>query len=105
MARPEIPIDSHTGPQAAFAVELRQLRELAGVTYRELAQRAHYSYGALCAAARGHRLPTWQVTKAFVEGCGEDPQKWEARWKAVATEMGVDPRAASKSRDHGWVVR
>jgi hypothetical protein len=67
VARPEIPIDSRTGPQAAFAVELR---EHAGLTYRVLAQRAHCSYGVLCEAARGHRLPTWQVTKAFVEGCG-----------------------------------
>lgn len=88
MARPEIPIDPRTGPQAAFAVELRKLRELAGLTYRELAQHAHYSYGALCEAARGRQLPTWEVTKAFVAGCEGDQQQWRARWEAAAAEMG-----------------
>ncbi|MGH3753789.1 MAG: helix-turn-helix domain-containing protein [Pseudonocardiaceae bacterium] len=114
MARPEIPIDPRTGPQAAFAVELRQLRELAGVTYRELAQRAHCSHGALCEAARGQRLPTWEVTQAFVKGCGGDLQQWQARWQAAAAggagsgtataPGGADPGTATAPGGGGGAV-
>ncbi|MGH3896867.1 MAG: helix-turn-helix domain-containing protein [Pseudonocardiaceae bacterium] len=90
MARPENAIDPRTGPLAEFAMELRQLRERAGVTYRELAQRAHCSPSALCQAASGRRLPTWEITRAFVAGCGGDQQQWQARWQAVADETGVN---------------
>ena len=95
MARPEIPIDPRTGPLAEFAVELRQLRELADVTYRELAQRAHCSASALSQAASGRRLPTWEVTRAFVDGCGGNQQQWRVRWQAVAAEIGVDSNATT----------
>ncbi|WP_344263919.1 helix-turn-helix domain-containing protein [Actinomadura napierensis] len=57
---------------AEFAQELRNLRELAGLTYRELAQRAHFSLGALSTAAQGKRVPSWEVTQAYVRGCGGD---------------------------------
>jgi WD40 repeat protein/DNA-binding XRE family transcriptional regulator len=97
VARLESPIDPRTGPLAEFAMELRQLRERAGVTYRALAERAHCSASALCQAANGRRLPTWEITRAFVEGCGEDQQQWQVRWQAVADEIGVtsDPDSAT----------
>ncbi|MGH3710281.1 MAG: helix-turn-helix domain-containing protein [Pseudonocardiaceae bacterium] len=99
MARPEIPIDPRTGPEAVFAVELRQLREHAGLTYRVLAHRGHCSYGALCEAARGHRLPTWEVTKAFVKGCAGDEQQWRARWQAAAEVKGNSGTATAPKGD------
>ncbi|MGH3771879.1 MAG: helix-turn-helix domain-containing protein, partial [Pseudonocardiaceae bacterium] len=102
MGRPEISIDPSTGPEAAFAVELRQLRELAGVTYRALAQRAHCSYGALCEAAGGRRLPTWEVTQAFVKGCAGDEQQWRARWEAAAAE--ADSSTATAPADGGGEI-
>ncbi|MGH3807454.1 MAG: AAA family ATPase [Pseudonocardiaceae bacterium] len=101
MARPEIPIDPRTGPEAAFAVELRQLREHAGLTYRGLAQLGHCSYGALCEAARGHHLPTWEVTKAFVKGCAGDEQQWHARWQAADAEVKRNSGTATAPVDDG----
>jgi WD40 repeat protein/transcriptional regulator with XRE-family HTH domain len=98
MARPEIPIDPRTGPLAEFAVEVRQLRARADVTYRELAQRAHCSASALSQAASGRRLPTWEVTRAFVEGCGGNQQQWQVRWQAVAAEIGVDSNTTTSPR-------
>ncbi|MGH3972601.1 MAG: helix-turn-helix domain-containing protein, partial [Pseudonocardiaceae bacterium] len=101
MARLESPIDPRTGPLAEFAMELRQLRERTGMTYRELAQRAHCSASALCQAANGRRLPTWEITRAFVEGCGGDQQQWQARWQAVADEIGVDSDPTTSSGRDG----
>jgi hypothetical protein len=44
MPRPERPLDPEAGVVQRFAVELRELRQLAGNPgYRELARRAHYS--------------------------------------------------------------
>ncbi len=85
MARPETPINPGGGPLAEFAVELRRLRKHAGVTYRQLAQRAHCSPSALCQAASGRKLPTWEVTRGFVEGCGGDQQQWRDHWQTIAT--------------------
>lgn len=85
MARPETPIDPRDGPLAEFAAKLRDLRKQAGLTYRELARRAHCSPSALSQAASGRKLPTWEVTKSFVEGCGGDQQHWRTYWQSIAT--------------------
>jgi hypothetical protein len=37
----------------------------------------------LSEAAAGNRLPTWQVTKAFVEACEGDTGAWEKRWNSA----------------------
>ncbi|MFI7538805.1 hypothetical protein [Streptosporangium sp. NPDC049376] len=67
---------------AAFAVELRKLREEAGgPTYRAMAARAYFSAATLAQAAAGDRLPTLPVTLAYVEACGGDAQEWRARWE------------------------
>ncbi|MFF2478783.1 helix-turn-helix domain-containing protein [Streptomyces sp. NPDC058066] len=62
----------------AFAARLRSLREAARLTLDELADRAHYGKSTLSAAAKGQRLPSWEVTWAFVAGC--DPQQSQAVW-------------------------
>jgi transcriptional regulator with XRE-family HTH domain len=88
MPRPERSIDASEGPIAKFAVDLRQLRAESGITYRDLADRAHFSKATLSAAAAGHRLPTWEVTQAYVEACGGDVEVWRERWEAVRVELG-----------------
>jgi WD40 repeat protein len=95
--RPEQPLDPSAGPAQRFAWELRQLREQAGrPTYRRLAQQAHYSVTTLADAAKGDRLPSLEVTLAFVTVLGGDPAEWEARWRAAAAELtptrSVSPR-------------
>jgi hypothetical protein len=88
MPRPERPVDPTAGPVQRFAAELRKLRaEAGGPPYREMARRAHASKASLSAAASGHRLPTWEVTKAYVRACGGDVAEWSARWSAIRDEV------------------
>ncbi|KAA2254652.1 AAA family ATPase [Solihabitans fulvus] len=90
MGRPERPLDPASGPVAAFAMDLRELRQGAGnPSYRELAQRALFSPSVLSTAAGGLGLPTLRVTLAFVEACGGDQAGWERRWHAVAEIIGM----------------
>ncbi|MFJ9821049.1 helix-turn-helix domain-containing protein [Streptomyces sp. NPDC101151] len=93
MPRPENPLDPHAGPLADFAAGLRRLRKHAGLTYRELAQQAHTSASALSQAANGQKLPTWEVTAAFVRACGGDLNEWQTRWEEVAGQTDEIRRA------------
>jgi serine/threonine protein kinase len=83
MGRREAPIPD--GPLHEFAQALRDLRIQApgAPTYRRLADRAHFSASVLSVAAAGHRLPTWDVTLAFVTACGGDVDEWRSRWTSL----------------------
>ncbi|GAA0369107.1 serine/threonine protein kinase [Actinoallomurus spadix] len=48
-----------------------------------LARRAHYAPSVLSVAAAGYRLPTWDVTAAFVTACDGDLDEWRERWTAL----------------------
>lgn len=81
-------MDPVAGPVAEFAQELRQLRRAAGnPPYRALTAATHYSHSALAEAARGTRLPTLAITRAFVRACGGDEQAWAHRWAEVADQL------------------
>ncbi|MFE6104982.1 helix-turn-helix domain-containing protein [Streptomyces laurentii] len=93
MGRRETPLDPAGGPVQRFADELRKLRrEAGGLTYREMARRAHYSVTALSQAAAGEQLPSLAVTLAYVAACGGDAQEWERRWRETAEESVVRSR-------------
>jgi len=93
MSRPERPLDAANSPTARFADALRVLRRKAGSpTYRDLALLAHSSKASLSAAANGRRLPTWEVTSAFVRACDGDVDEWRSRWQATRSELGLNPR-------------
>ncbi|MBE3202336.1 helix-turn-helix domain-containing protein [Frankia sp. CH37] len=84
MARQQRPVDPSAGPVQEFAHDLRQLREKAGQpTYRVLAKSAGYSATTLSEAAGGARLPTLDVTLAFVGACNGDRGEWSDRWLAT----------------------
>lgn len=103
MPRPERPVDPGAGVVQRFAVELRELRRLAGSPgYRELARRAHYSVTTLAQAARGEALPSLAVTLAYVRACGGDAADWEARWRAAADEL--EPAAGSGAGGSGLLA-
>ncbi|WP_018682373.1 helix-turn-helix domain-containing protein [Actinokineospora enzanensis] len=87
MPRRENPIDPDAGPVARFALGLRELREQAGHSYRDLAGIANYTHGVLAAAASGRKLPTWPVTRAFVLACAGDEEAWQRRWSAAKAEV------------------
>jgi hypothetical protein len=98
VGRPEKEI-SGEGPIAELARALRRLRAQVGQpSYRELASggKALYSASVLAEAAGGRRCPTWDVTKAFVSACGDDPAQWEERWEKA--------RAAARA-SHSWPSR
>ncbi|MDH6553331.1 hypothetical protein [Streptomyces sp. SAI-041] len=95
MGRRERPLDPTEGPVARFAHELRTLRQQAGgPTYRAMAERAHYSTATLAQAAAGDRLPSLQVTLAYVAACGGDLDEWQRRWQQAADETTEERRAA-----------
>ncbi|MER5226699.1 helix-turn-helix domain-containing protein [Streptomyces flaveus] len=91
MGRRETPVDPAAGPVQRFAYELRKLRqEAGGLTYREMARRAHYSVTTLSRAAAGDQLPSLAVTLAYAKACGGDPAEWERRWHKASEESVPD---------------
>ena len=96
MGRRESPISADGGPVAEFAAQLRRLRERAGSpTYRQLSERTRFVPSVLSAAARGSRLPTWPVTRAFVAACGGDVAEWHRRWRGVSESEHSPPAQPS----------
>ncbi|AGP51966.1 helix-turn-helix domain-containing protein [Streptomyces rapamycinicus] len=86
-------MDPTAGPVQRFAYELRKLRqEAGGLTYREMAGRAHYSVTALSQAAAGEQLPSLDLALAYVRACGGDAEEWERRWRETAEESAVRDR-------------
>ena len=89
MPRPERPVDPEGGPVQRFAMDLRLLRAAAdNPPYHLMAKVCHYSKASLSAAAGGNRLPTLDVTLAYVRACGGDIEEWRARWIAAQAEAG-----------------
>lgn len=84
MPRPERPLDPSSGPLAAFAADLRALREAAGSPkYLQMARQTGRSRTALAEAAGGDHLPTWETVEAYVRACGGDLREWSAKWERV----------------------
>jgi hypothetical protein len=91
MGRPERPLDPDAGEVQRLAWQLRRLREAAGrPSYRRMAERAHYSPGTLADAARGERLPSLDVTLAYVRACGGDLPEWRSLWLIAARAAATD---------------
>ncbi|MEV4255421.1 hypothetical protein AB0J52_19890, partial [Spirillospora sp. NPDC049652] len=85
MPRPENPLDPGSGPVAAFAVALRELRASVGTpSYRTMSKRSYYGFTTLAEAAAGRRFPSWEITRAYVVACGGDVAEWERRWRETA---------------------
>jgi WD40 repeat protein len=94
MPRGERPLDEGDSPLLRFARDLRQIRAAAGSpTYRELAQRAHFSVTTLSEAAGGRKLPGLDVTLAYVRACGGDESTWSQRWHEVSESL-IQTRAS-----------
>ncbi len=91
MGRPE-KIITVTDQITAFAADLRKLRSQAGpLTYRQLAERTHYSHTTLTDATAGKHLPTLPVLLAFVEACGGDVEHWRVRWESLRGAHEPEP--------------
>jgi transcriptional regulator with XRE-family HTH domain len=82
------------GPEtvAGFIIALRELKSSSGRTYRELARGTNYSHSALADAVSGRRMPSLELTLAFVRACDGDEEEWHKRWQRVAAQR---PRLAA----------
>jgi hypothetical protein len=68
--RPQKRLSAGDGPVPALAQALRELREACGnPKYRVLAVYAGVPHQRLAEAARGERLPKWEVVEGYVSGC------------------------------------
>ncbi|AEV84875.1 putative WD repeat-containing protein [Actinoplanes sp. SE50] len=119
MSRTERPLDPSSGPAAAFALQLRELRVAAGSPkYLQMARRTGRSGTALAEAAGGDHIPQWETVEAYVRACGGDPAEWADRWEqardaasrkahgappaSVAPDPAVGPEDAARD---GWSHR
>lgn len=99
MGRPEKPVNTSGGVATQFARELRELRAQAGnPTYREMARSAMFSSSVLSSAASGNRMPSLQVTLAFVTACGGDETAWREHWHAATSGYTQPPFGGRRRR-------
>lgn len=85
--RPERALDAADEQVAGFARDLRALRRSTGLTLRQLAAVSFTAASTLSTATSGERVPTKEVTEAFVAGCGGDPGPWEQRRELIAARV------------------
>jgi len=81
----------HVEDVAAFGAALERVRRQAGLSYRQLADRAHYSHPHLIRATSGNHVPAWDVAAAYLAGCGVPADLlpvWHRRWQQASR----DPR-------------
>jgi hypothetical protein len=76
---------------AAFVAALKKLRDEAGrPSFRSMATGVHYSHTALSNALSGARLPSREITMAFVRACGGDEGAWETYWHRANARLTTD---------------
>jgi ABC-type phosphate transport system substrate-binding protein/transcriptional regulator with XRE-family HTH domain len=98
--RPVTPLPKDAPEALADLAEgLRELREAARLTLAQLAEKSCCSQAALSQAASGKRLPTWEITKAYVQGCGGDLDGWHSLW--LRASSATSGRLAGASRQTG----
>ncbi|MGW7064924.1 helix-turn-helix domain-containing protein [Streptomyces sp. NPDC054904] len=80
MGRPELPVDQTVPARAELARALRELREIAVLTYDELAAETGLSAATLKRAASGRTLPAEDTVMAFGRACGAYHLKMRELW-------------------------
>jgi len=78
-----------------FLAGLRKLREEAGQpSLRAMSRTAHYSHTALSGVLTSGRLPSLDLTLAFVRACRGDENVWRARWTRTRDRIAMSNGAA-----------
>ena len=100
MARPEkeIPTDIPMSFKS-LVTEMRNLRRDSTLTIQALAKTTGYSTAALSGATAGKKVPSWELTAAFVMGCGYKGDM--ERWKRAHRAASRDVKGSSVSEDTG----
>ncbi|MFI2666834.1 helix-turn-helix domain-containing protein [Micromonospora carbonacea] len=100
MGRPEGSLERDGSLATEFAYWLRDLRNRSGLTYEQLSRRTGYGKSTLQEAAAGRRLPTLDVTLAFVKACDGDEDAWRDYWTRLKRASGQGrPSGAPESLD------
>src|SRR6266700_6738027 len=76
-----------------FLRDMRALRERAGLSIADLAERTHFPVETLEAAEAGPGRPTLPVVEAYVRACGEEPDAWEDLWRVLPAQVTATPTA------------
>ncbi|MFV2021943.1 helix-turn-helix domain-containing protein [Micromonospora sp. LOL_023] len=86
-----------SGTLTDFVADLARLRRDAGQpSLRKMAEKAHYSHTALSSVLSGTRLPSLELTLAFVRACGADEDVWRERWNRQSALLnGAAPTGAA----------
>ncbi|MGW6973751.1 helix-turn-helix domain-containing protein [Streptomyces sp. NPDC054952] len=106
MPRQPSPISPDASPELReLAGAMRDLKDGAGLTFSALSERENYSTAALSGAVSGKKLPTWDVTRAFIRGCGAGAEEdaWKDRW--LAAQEGERRRAETEAPGQDNTVR
>lgn len=77
---------------AQLAQDLKRRRIEAGLSIRELAQRAHMSRTALSDAEQGRRVPSDAAVAAYIRGVGSDDaevERWLRRVRQLRASMAI----------------
>ncbi|WP_420037761.1 hypothetical protein ACN2WE_40885 [Streptomyces sp. cg28] len=102
MPRRPTPLSPDDGPQAQFALALRQLRDQAGFdakSIQSIAAENHMPKSTLWAALRGERMPTLPVLGALVRAWGGDEREWTRRRSETEDAVERDRRHLALQRD------
>lgn len=99
MARPEGPIDFTVEEVGRLAAYLRELRDLAGKTYEEMAEETLCSVSSLKRATKGgSKVPTWNTVSDFVSATSGDEKAARVLFdqaEQAAAEARRDAKRAS----------
>ncbi|GAA3287934.1 DUF2690 domain-containing protein [Dactylosporangium vinaceum] len=93
-----------------FVADLARLRQEAGQpSLRRMAEKGHYSHTALSSVLSGKRLPSQELTMAFVRACDGDESVWRARWEREHAELNPPPAPAAaiapaRRRPAWWTI-
>lgn len=95
-----------SAPYRGLAQWLRMIRDEAGLTYRQMAERvAHTGYSAvtLSRADNGDFVPKWEVTEAYAAACGVARAQARRMWEQAARPAGSveHSRTAVRLRGRG----
>ncbi|WP_371493644.1 helix-turn-helix transcriptional regulator [Kitasatospora sp. NBC_00374] len=80
MGRRENPVAASEPALRRLACWLREQRDRAKLTYRQLADRTNFHPTTLQRAAGGRSLPSWEVTEAIARECGADLRTARRKW-------------------------
>jgi transcriptional regulator with XRE-family HTH domain len=86
-------MSSNSSAVQDFADRLRDEKDRAQLSFREIAGRAFRDHTQMVRAANGKVLPTWDVTRAFLLGCSvprHQVEQWHQFWSATHNFLSAE---------------